>query len=256
MNQAVPSFALEIQGLAKRFEHPAVDGLDLRIRTGEFYTLLGPNGAGKTTTLRMVTGLLKPDRGSITVFGIDALADPVGAKRLMAWLSDEPMIYDKLTPTEYLEFVAGLWGVESDLAEGKARDLIGWLGLEAQAHDRCEGLSRGMRQKVALAGALLHEPRLIILDEPFTGLDAGSARLVKSVLRERAQAGCSVLLTTHILDTAERMADRIGVMVAGRLLAEGNLDDLRRQAGAGQASLEDTFLALLETGAEQGTVAA
>jgi ABC-2 type transport system ATP-binding protein len=255
MNQAVPSFALEIQGLAKRFEHPAVDGLHLRIRTGEFYTLLGPNGAGKTTTLRMVTGLLKPDRGSITVFGIDALADPVGAKRLMAWLSDEPMIYDKLTPTEYLEFVAGLWGVESDLAEAKARDLIGWLGLEAQAHDRCEGLSRGMRQKVALAGALLHEPRLIILDEPFTGLDAGSARLVKSVLRERAQAGCSVLMTTHILDTAERMADRIGVMVAGRLLTEGNLDDLRRQAGAGQASLEDTFLALLETGAEQGTVA-
>ena len=107
MNQAVPSFALEIQGLAKRFEHPAVDGLHLRIRTGEFYTLLGPNGAGKTTTLRMVTGLLKPDRGAITVFGIDALADPVGAKRLMAWLSDEPMIYDKLTPTEYLEFVAG-----------------------------------------------------------------------------------------------------------------------------------------------------
>jgi len=217
---------------------------------------LGPNGAGKTTTLRMVTGLLKPDRGSITVFGIDALADPVGAKRLMAWLSDEPMIYDKLTPTEYLEFVAGLWGVESDLAEAKARDLIGWLGLEAQAHDRCERLSRGMRQKVALAGALLHEPRLIILDEPFTGLDAGSARLVKSVLRERAQVGCSVLMTTHILDTAERMADRIGVMAAGRLLAEGNLDDLRRQAGAGQASLEDTFLALLETGAEQGTVAA
>ena len=256
MNQAVPSFALEIQGLAKRFEHPAVDGLHLRIRTGEFYTLLGPNGAGKTTTLRMVTGLLKPDRGAITVFGIDALADPVGAKRLIAWLSDEPMIYDKLTPMEYLEFVAGLWGVESDLAEAKARDLIGWLGLEAQAHDRCEGLSRGMRQKVALAGALLHEPRLIILDEPFTGLDAGSARLVKSVLRERAQAGCSVLMTTHILDTAERMADRIGVMVAGRLLAEGNLDDLRRQAGAGQASLEDTFLALLETGAEQGTVAA
>jgi len=256
MNHAVPSFALEIRGLAKCFEQPAVDGLDLRVRTGEFYTLLGPNGAGKTTTLRMVTGLLKPDRGAITVFGIDALADPVGAKRLIAWLSDEPMIYDKLTPMEYLEFVAGLWGVESDLAEAKARDLIGWLGLEAQAHGRCEGLSRGMRQKVALAGALLHEPRLIILDEPFTGLDAGTARLVKSVLRERAQTGCSVLMTTHILDTAERMADRIGVMVAGRLLAEGNLDDLRRQAGAGQASLEDTFLALLETGAEQGTVAA
>src|SRR5215469_5540485 len=147
MNHAVPSFALEIRGLSKSFEQPAVDRLNLSVRAGEFYTLLGPNGAGKTTTMRMVTGLMKPDRGSIAVFGIDALADPVGAKRLMAWLSDEPMIYDKLTPTEYLEFVAGLWGVESKLAEPKARDLIGWLGLEAHAHDRCERLSRGVRQK-------------------------------------------------------------------------------------------------------------
>jgi ABC-2 type transport system ATP-binding protein len=256
MHHPIPPFALEIRGLAKAFRQPAVDGLDLRVRTGELYTLLGPNGAGKTTTLRMVTGLLKPDRGSITIFGIDALADPVRAKQVMAWLSDEPMIYDKLTPMEYLEFVAGLWGVESNLAEARARDLIGWLGLEPHAHDRCEGLSRGTRQKVALAGALLHEPRLIILDEPFTGLDAGAARLVKRVLRERAHAGCSVIMSTHILDTAERMADRIGVIVAGRLLAEGTLDDLRRQAGAGHASLEDTFLALLESGGIEETVAA
>jgi ABC-2 type transport system ATP-binding protein len=247
MNQAVPSFALEIRGLTKSFGQPAVDGLDLKISAGEFYTLLGPNGAGKTTTLRMVTGLTKPDRGSITVFGIDAMADPVAAKQIMAWLSDEPMIYDKLSPMEYLHFVAGLWGVQSDLAETRARDLMGWLGLEAHAHDRCERLSRGMRQKVALAGALVHEPRLIILDEPFTGLDAGSARLVKSVLRERVGAGCSVIMTTHILEVAERMADRIGVMVGGRLLAEGNLEELRRQAGAGHTSFEDTFLALVET---------
>jgi ABC-2 type transport system ATP-binding protein len=256
MNQAVPPSALEVRGLAKRFAEPAVDGLDLSVRTGEFYTLLGPNGAGKTTTLRMITGLLKPDRGSIEVFGIDALADPVRAKQLMAWLSDEPMIYDKLTPMEYLEFVAGLWAVQTDLAEARARELIGWLGLEAHAHDRCEGLSRGMRQKVALAGALLHEPRLIILDEPFTGLDAGSARLVRSVLRERVHAGCSVIMTTHILEVAERMADRIGVMLAGRLLAEGNLDELRRVAGAGHGNLEDTFLTLLETGTEERTAAA
>jgi ABC-2 type transport system ATP-binding protein len=166
------------------------------------------------------------------------------------------MIYDKLTPMEYLEVVAGLWAVESNLAEARARELIGFLGLEAHAHDRCEGLSRGMRQKVALAGALLHEPRLIILDEPFTGLDAGSARLVRSVLRERVHAGCSVIMTTHILEVAERIADLIGVMVAGRILAEGNLDDLRRQAGAGHGNLEDTFLALLETGAEERTAAA
>jgi len=166
------------------------------------------------------------------------------------------MIYDKLTPIEYLRFVGGLWAVESDHAEARARDLIGWLGLEAQAHDRCEGLSKGTRQKVALAGALVHEPRLIMLDEPFTGLDAGSARLVKRVLRERVDAGCSVIMTTHILDVAERMADRIGVMVAGRLLAEGNLEELRRQAGSGHASLEDTFIALVETSIEQRTAAA
>jgi ABC-2 type transport system ATP-binding protein len=256
MNQANPSFALEIRGLAKSFEKPAVDGLDLSVRAGEFYSLLGPNGAGKTTTLRMITGLLEPDCGSITAFGIDALAEPVAAKRIMAWLSEEPMIYDKLTPTEYLEFVAGLWSVESNVAAARARELIGWLGLETHAHDRCEGLSRGMRQKVALAGALLHEPRLIILDEPFTGLDAGSARLVRRVLRERVLAGCSVIMTTHILDVAERMADRIGVMVAGRLLAEGNLDELRRQAGAGNGNLEHTFLTLLDIAAAERTVTA
>src|SRR5213595_220993 len=242
MDYAALPFALEIRGLAKHFERPAVDGLDLAVPAGEFYTLLGPNGAGKTTTLRMVTGLLEPDRGSITVFGIDALADPVGAKQIMAWLSDEPMIYDKLTPLEYLHFVAGLWAVERGLAEAKARELIGWLGLQAHARERCERLSRGTRQKVALAGALVHEPRLIILDEPFTGLDAASARVVKNVLRERVAQGCSVVMTTHILEVAERMADRIGVMCDGRLVAEGTLEDLRHQAGAGHATLEDTFL--------------
>jgi ABC-2 type transport system ATP-binding protein len=255
MSESQSSFALEIRGLAKRFERPAVDGLDLRVMAGEFYTLLGPNGAGKTTTLRMVTGLLMPDRGSIATFGIDALADPVAAKRIMAWLSDEPMIYDKLTPSEYLQFVAGLWAIDGNLAAARAHDLLGWLGLEPHANERCEGLSKGMRQKVALAGALVHEPRLIILDEPFTGLDAGAARLVKSVLRERVRAGCSVVMTTHILDVAERMADRIGVMSAGRLVAEGTLDELRRHVGAGNASLEDTFLALVDGGAS-GALAA
>ncbi len=237
--------ALEIRGLHKRFERPAVDGLDLRVRAGEFYTLLGPNGAGKTTTLRMVTGLLKPDRGAISVFGIDALADPLGARRIMAWVSDEPMIYDKLTPMEFLEFCAGLWAVDGVLAAARATDLLVRLGLSPHADERCERLSKGMRQKVALAGALVHEPKLIILDEPFTGLDAASSRVVKAVLRERIQAGCSVIMTTHILDVAERMADRIGVIAQGRLVADGTLTELRRQAGSGEDSLEDTFLALV-----------
>ena len=244
--------ALGLRGVSKRFDRPAVDALDLTVHCGEFYALVGPNGAGKTTTLRMVVGLLRPDAGSICIDGIDALADPVGAKQITAWLSDEPMIYEKLTPYEYLEFVAGLWRIEPAVAEARARELIGWLGLEPHAHERCEGFSKGMRQKVALAGALVHDPKLIILDEPLTGLDAGTARQVKNVLRERVRAGGTVIMTTHILEVAERRADRIGVIAGGRLIAEGTLDDLRRQTGETATSLEDTFLMLV---AEQAAAA-
>jgi ABC-2 type transport system ATP-binding protein len=245
MSPDQPSFAVDIHGLSKRFDRPAVDGLNLQVRVGEFYALLGPNGAGKTTTLRMLTGLLRPDSGSIAIFGVDALADPVAAKRITAWLSEEPMIYDKLTPFEYLEFVAGLWGIEASVAEGRANELLRWLGLAPHAHERCESFSRGMRQKVALAGALVHEPKLIVLDEPLTGLDAASARDVKDMLRERVESGSTVIMTTHILDVAERMADRIGVIRGGRLIAEGTLDELRHRVGHSGTSLEDTFLTLV-----------
>jgi ABC-2 type transport system ATP-binding protein len=237
--------ALEISGLTKRFDRLAVNHLDLTVRSGEFYALLGPNGAGKTTTLKMVVGLLRPDAGSIAVHGIDALADPTSAKQLMAWISDEPMIYDKLTPFEYLEFVAGLWSVQAEIAEARARELLEWLGLNDHAHQRCEELSKGMRQKVALAGALVHEPRLIILDEPLTGVDAAAARQVKDVLRKRVLAGGTVIMTTHILEVAERMADRIGVIAGGQLIAEGTLEELRSLAGRRTTSLEDTFLTLV-----------
>src|SRR6201996_8035204 len=237
--------ALAIKDLRKSFTRPAVDGLDLTVRAGEFYMLLGPNGAGKTTTLRMVSGLLKPDQGAIRIFGIDALADPVAAKQITGWLSDEPMIYDKLTPFEYLEFVAGLWSVERDIAETRARDLLRWLRLEEHAQERCEGFSRGMRQKVALAGALVHDPKLIILDEPLTGLDAAIARQVKDVLTEKVRAGSTVLMTTHILEIAERMADRIGVTAGDRLIPEGTLDELRERVGRQGAPLVDMFLSLV-----------
>ncbi len=252
MSKPQSPWGLEIRGLTKCFDRPAVDGLDLTVRAGEFYALLGPNGAGKTTTLRMVTGLLRPDAGSISVLGIDALADPVAAKQVMAWISDEPMIYDKLTPFEYLEFVAGLWGIDAAAADARATDLLGWLDLSEHAHERCEGFSKGMRQKVALAGALVHDPRVIILDEPLTGLDAASARQVKTVLRERVAAGGTVIMTTHILEVAERMADRIGVIASGRLIAHGTLEELRGQAGTSTTTLEDTFLTLI---AEQAAAA-
>jgi ABC-2 type transport system ATP-binding protein len=238
--------ALQVRGLTKRFDRLAVDALDLTVRCGEFYALLGPNGAGKTTTLRMVAGLLRPDAGSVSVLGIDALGDPVAAKQITAWVSDEPMIYDKLTPLEYLEFVAGLWGIDPKLSQASAHSLLVSLGLEPHLHERCEGFSKGMRQKVALAGALVHDPRLIILDEPLTGLDAVSARHVKGLLQERVRSGCTVIMTTHILEVAERMADRIGVIAAGRLIAEGTLAELRQQNGQNDTSLEDMFIALVD----------
>jgi ABC-2 type transport system ATP-binding protein len=238
--------ALQVRGLTKRFDRLAVDALDLTIRSGEFYALLGPNGAGKTTTLRMVAGLLRPDAGSVSVLGIDALRDPVAAKQITAWVSDEPMIYDKLTPLEYLEFVAGLWGIDPRVSEPSAHDLLISLGLEPHLHERCEGFSKGMRQKVALAGALVHDPRLIILDEPLTGLDAVSARHVKGLLQDRVRAGGTVIMTTHILEVAERMADRIGVIASGRLVAEGTLAELRQQNGKNDTSLEDMFIALVD----------
>ncbi len=235
------SSALEVLGLTKRFDRLAVDSLDLTVHAGEFYALVGPNGAGKTTTLRMVAGLLRPDAGRVSIFGIDALQDPVAAKQVMAWVSDEPMIYDKLTPLEYLEFVAGLWGIAPPVSEPVAQGLLSSLGLAPHRHEPCEGFSKGMRQKVALAGALVHDPRLIILDEPLTGLDAVSARHVKGLLSERVRAGCTVIMTTHILEVAER----IGVIASGRLVAEGTLTELRQQNGDADTSLEDLFIALV-----------
>lgn len=245
MNMERTVSALRVTGLRKTFQRPAVDGLDLKVGQGEFYALLGPNGAGKTTTLRMVAGLMQPDAGQVSIFGIDALADPVAAKRITAWVSDEPMIYDKLSPTEYLAFVAGLWGMDPAQADQKSAALLEWLELKPHAHERCEDFSKGMRQKVALAGALVHEPKLIILDEPLTGLDARAARLVKDALLARVRQGCTVILTTHILEVAERMAERIGVISRGKLIAEGTLEELRKQSGSSNTSLEDVFLTLV-----------
>ena len=236
--------ALALRSLTKSFGRPAVDRLDLTIAAGEFYALIGPNGAGKTTTLRMVAGLLPADEGEIRVFGIDARRSPIEAKRVIAWLPDEPMLYDKLTPLEYLEFVAGLWSVERGRAALLAEELLVSLALWPHRHQRCEGYSRGMKQKLGLAGALVHEPRLLMLDEPLTGLDAAAARQVKDLLTERARAGVTIIMTTHILEVAERLAGRIGVIAGGRMIAEGTLEELRTRLGAGGATLETLFLDL------------
>ncbi|RSV39638.1 ABC transporter ATP-binding protein [Sphingomonas sp. ABOLD] len=236
--------ALRITGLHKSFGKPVITGLDLTVGAGQLYALLGPNGAGKTTTLRMAVGLTEPDSGSIEIFGIDARTDPRAAKAITAWLPDEPMLYDKLTPAEYLGFVAGLWRIPPDRAAPEAERLLRWLELWEVRDTRCEGFSRGMQQKVALAGALIHDPQLLILDEPLTGLDAAMARSVKDALRAAVDQGKTVIVTTHILEVAERLADRIGIIAGGRLLAEGTLEELRALAGADDATLEDTFIRL------------
>ncbi len=257
--------ALRITGLRKTFARPAVDGLDLTVAPGEFFALLGPNGAGKTTTLRMAAGLLRPDAGSISIFGIDALQDHIGARRLVAWLPEEPLLYELLTPMEYLDFVSGLWGVEPVAARCRAQDLLERLGLWQHRNDRCGGFSRGMRQKTVLAGALIHDPKLLILDEPLTGLDAAAARDVKDLLTARVAEGASIVLTTHILEVAERLADRIGIIAAGRLRAIGSLAELRdanrsgpdtqtlqgsdgnAAGGSRRDTLEDVFLRIVGT---------
>jgi ABC-2 type transport system ATP-binding protein len=239
--------ALEIVALTKRFAGTtAVDRLDLTIPEGEFHALLGPNGAGKTTTLRIVAGLLGADEGSVSVLGHDVAADAAAAKRVLAFLPDDPPVYDKLTALEYLEFVAGLWSMPPDAAARRAEELLRWLDLWPQARQRAETYSRGMRQKLALAGALIHDPRLLILDEPLTGLDAAAARQVKDLLVARVRDGCTIVLTTHILEIAERLAERISIIQRGRIIAQGSLDELRAQAArsAGGGTLEDIFLQL------------
>jgi ABC-2 type transport system ATP-binding protein len=238
--------ALRLEGLTKRFGgNVAVDRLTLEVRRGELYALLGPNGAGKTTTLRMVAGLLRPDAGDAYLLGASVLREPAEAKRRLAFLPDEPLLYGKLNPLEYLEFVAGLWGVPAAEAQARAAELLEWLGLWENRHDLTETFSRGMKQKLGLAGGLIHDPEVIILDEPLTGLDAAAAKAVKDLLVERVRGGGTVILTTHIMEVAERLAERIGIISRGRLVAEGTLEELRARTGSQSETLEAVFLELV-----------
>jgi len=221
--------------------------MTLTVEQGEFYALLGPNGAGKTTTLRMVAGLLRPDAGEVFILGESVLREPTAAKRQLAFLPDEPLLYGKLNPLEYLEFVAGLWSIGADVAVDRATELLKWLGLWDNRHDLTETFSRGMKQKLGLAGGLIHEPEMMILDEPLTGLDAGAAKAVKDLLSDYVSGGKTVILTTHIMEIAERLAERIGIISQGRLVAEGTLDELRARSGSQGGTLESVFLELVKT---------
>jgi ABC-2 type transport system ATP-binding protein len=238
------AIALQISNLSKSFDKVVLQDLSLTIPAGQLYALLGPNGAGKTTTLRIVVGLLRADSGSVSIYGHNIVTAPEVAKAITAWLPDDPMLYDKLTPVEYLAFISGLWSIPADEAAREAEKLLRWLELWEVRDTRSEGFSRGMKQKLALAGALIHKPKLLILDEPLTGLDATMARTVKNALRAQVDAGATVIITTHILEVAERLADRIGIIAGGRLLAEGTPQQLQTWGGASDATLEDAFIRL------------
>lgn len=227
----------------------AVDDLNLRVPRGMLYAFLGPNGAGKTTSLRMIAGLLRPDLGEIRIHGASLRDEPARAKQPLAYIPDDPVLYGKLRPLEHLEFVAALWGLSGATGQRRAEELLQSLGLWEKRDDYIETFSRGMKQKMALAAALIHTPTVMLLDEPLTGLDAAAARQVKDLLLDFVRNGGTVVLTTHILDVAERMAERIGILHAGRLAMDGTLAELRERAGRAGGTLEDVFLHVTAPGA-------
>jgi len=235
---------IEAQGLVKRYGSlMAVDHLDLTLRSGEVYGFLGPNGAGKTSTLKMLTGLLRPDAGSISIGGIDLLAQPERAKALMAYIPDRPEVFPELSGRETLALVAGLWGLDKRAARIKGDALLASFGLAAWADELASSYSHGMRQKLCFAAALLHAPKVLILDEPMVGLDPQGGRQVKDLLRRLASEGVTVFLSLHTLEIAEKLCDRLGILHQGRLLAQGSVEEIMGAAGTRQ-DLEAAFLAL------------
>jgi ABC-2 type transport system ATP-binding protein len=241
--------ALRIEGLTKRYGRlEAVAGLDLSVGEGEIYAFLGPNGAGKTTTLKCVAGLLHPEAGAIWVAGERVLPDALPFRRRLGYVPDRPFLYEKLTAWEYLEFLASAHNLKG--WEEGAEAVLSLFGLSAWKHQLIEGFSHGMRQKTVLAGALLHRPKLLLVDEPMVGLDPRSSRIVKDLFRSLAQDGVSLFLSTHSLDVAAELAGRIGILNRGRLIAEGTFSELQALARQPQSTLEQVFLTLTEEEAE------
>ncbi|MGD8276387.1 MAG: ABC transporter ATP-binding protein [Gemmatimonadota bacterium] len=241
---------IRFSGVTRRYgQFTAVHSLDLHVARGELFGFLGPNGAGKTTTIRMLTGVLRPTEGGITVADRDLIADPIGAKRHIGYIPDRPALYEKLTGSEYLRFVSGLWGRHGPAQETRAEELLDLFDLIEWKDVMVENYSHGMRQKLLICSALVHGPDLIVVDEPMVGLDPKSARLMKDLLRGFADRGGTVFLSTHTLEVAEALCDRIAILNAGRIQGLGSMAELRREAEMGEAGLEDIFLRL--TGTEQ-----
>jgi ABC-2 type transport system ATP-binding protein len=245
---------IETSNLAKRFgEKLAVQDVSFQVHAGEIFGFLGPNGAGKTTTIKMIVGLLQPSAGRVTVSGYDVAQQSLQAKAATGYVPDEPNLYPKLSGRELLGFVGDLYGVPKEQVRRRSEELLRLFDLAEAADDTIDSYSHGMQQKTALAAALVHDPRVLVLDEPTVGLDPKSARLIKDILRQLAERGAAVFLSTHILEIAERMCDRIGIINKGKLIAVGTMEELRAMV-AGETSLEDIFLGLTG-GAEYAEIA-
>ena len=235
---------IELIQLTKKFgDLVAVDNINLTLAKGEFFAMLGPNAAGKTTTIKMLAGLIKPTSGHARIAGFDVQLQPLEARRRLAYVPDFPFLYDKLTAWEFLRFTGQLFHLPEDRIEANARELIARFHLLEHVNRPIESLSHGTRQRVAIASALLHDPEVFIVDEPMVGLDPQHTRIIKDVLKERSRAGVTVLVSTHQLSIAEEMADRIGIIHGGKLIAVGTREELRRQSGS-TGQLEEVFLSL------------
>jgi ABC-2 type transport system ATP-binding protein len=246
---------IETRDLSKRYgDKVAVDHVSFDVYAGEVFGFLGPNGAGKTTTIKMIVGLLEPTSGTVNVAGYDVRAQPRLAKASCGYVPDTPNLYAKLTGRELLHFVADLYDLDRNQAVRRAEELLRMFELASAAEDTIDSYSHGMQQKTSLAAALMHDPKVLVLDEPTVGLDPKSARLIKDILRQLADRGAAVMLSTHILEIAERMCDRIGIINKGELVAVGTMDELRVLDKTGQTSLEDIFLSLTG-GAEETEIA-
>ena len=233
--------------LTKRFGSlTAVSNLSLDVRRGEIFGFLGPNGAGKTTTIKMIAGILEPTEGSITICGKNLAEDPTGAKQVTGFIPDRGFLYEKLSGIEFLQFVASLYGMDDGHAEARIRDLLALFEMKDWTGDLIESYSHGMKQRLVMSAALIHEPKVIVVDEPMVGLDPKAGRLVKTIFRSLANKGVTVFMSTHTLAVAEEMCDRIGIIHEGRLIALGTASELRQKAGGQENTLEGVFLRLTE----------
>ena len=239
------SAAIETFDLIKKFGSlTAVNNIDLTVNKGEIFGFLGPNGAGKTTTIKLLTGLLKPTSGTAKIMGKDIQKNPIEAKAVIGLVPDEPRIYEKLTGIEFLRFMGNLFGIEKDSIEKKIGELLKLFDLAGRGEELIQGYSHGMKQKISIAGALIHSPKVLFFDEPTVGLDPKSARIIKDILKFRARSGDCIFMSTHILEIAESMCDRIGIIQDGKLVAEGNMEELRKLSKDDKGNLEEIFLQL------------